>query len=195
MIPMTPNDTINRRQRFQQVVVGFFVLGLPGIVCAMPGGTMDGKPVAILRPILTGALAARAIEPDYLSVVQLAGDSMSASSESNQNSDFVTAIGQADLAQGVTACYRVADTVARAEIARQIQIFVEEIFTQRLQQHTNESTRQNVEITLKETARELLNGVRIISRTLEPESRTCSSTAVMLKRRIIPEAANKLNTP
>lgn len=108
-------------------------------------------------------------------------------------SDYLLAVGRGDLSSGPLVCERVADTVARAEVAKQIRVFIEETLTDRQRERSGQPFQQDIEIVLKETTSELLQDVQIVARTVDRPTNTCTSTAVMPKSRITQKMAPSPN--
>ena len=109
-------------------------------------------------------------------------------------SDYLLAVGRGDLTSGPLVCERVADTVARAAVAKQIRVFIEETLTHRQHERSGQPFEQDIEVVLKETTSELLQDVQIIARTVDTPANTCTSTAVMPKSRITQKMATSPNT-
>ena len=106
------------------------------------------------------------------------------------------ATGHGDLTQGALGCERVSDTVARMELAKQIRVLVKEHTIDRVREQTGKSVEQDIEIVIEELTRELLQDVKIVNRTVDKDSGTCYSTAVMPKMKIAPKSiSNFENSP
>lgn len=103
-------------------------------------------------------------------------------------SEFLLATGHGDLSKGGLICERVSDTVARMELAKQIRVLVKEHAMDRVREQTGKPFEQDIEIMREEITNELLQGVKIIHRTVDKDTGTCSSTAVMPKNRIVPQS-------
>jgi len=140
---------------------------------------------------LAGAVTAKAGTPREQEAPAAAPPSPSSSGTVTQDSksDYLLAIGRGDLTKGPLVCERVADTVARAALAKQIRVYVEETFTHRQHERSGQPFEQDIEVVIKETASELLQEVQIIDRTMNKTANTCTSTAMMPKSRITQKAA------
>lgn len=108
---------------------------------------------------------------------------------------YLVATGYGDLSKGATICQRVADTAARAELAKLIRVQIKEHATDRLRERTGHPLEQDVEVVREEMANELLQDVRIVDRQVDTVAGTCMSTAVMPNSRKLSEAAEKGQTP
>lgn len=92
---------------------------------------------------------------------------------------YLMATGYGDLSKGATICQRVADTAARAELAKLIRVQVKEHATDRLRERTGRPLEQDIEVIREEMANELLQDVRIVDRQVDMAAGRCMSTAVM----------------
>ena len=97
---------------------------------------------------------------------------------------YLIAIGRGVLAKGPLVCERVADTAARAELAKLIRVQIREHAVDRVRERTGQPLEQDIEIVREEMANELLSDVKIVDRSVNEGEGTCSSTAVMPKTRI-----------
>jgi len=105
-----------------------------------------------------------------------------------QRSDnpYLIATGFGDLAKGQLICQRVADTAARAELAKLIRVTIKEHATDRVREQTSGHVEQDVEVIREELVNEMLQDVKIVDRSVDRTARTCSSTAVMPDKRPMP---------
>ncbi len=103
---------------------------------------------------------------------------------------YLIATGHGVLAKGHLICQRVSETEARAELAKQIRVFVKEHAIDRVRERSGQPLEQDIEIVREEIANELLQDVKIIDRSIDEARGTCSSTAVMPKSRIAPKLGN-----
>ena len=94
--------------------------------------------------------------------------------------------GQGDMAKGPIICQRVSELSARTDLAKQIRILVKEHMVDRVRERTGREAEQDIELTREEIVQEYLQGVKIIDRQIDENSKTCSATAVMPKSQIQP---------
>jgi hypothetical protein len=92
--------------------------------------------------------------------------------------------GQGDMAKGPIICRRVSELSARTDLAKQIRILVKEHMVDRVRERTGREAEQDIELTREEIVQEYLQGVKIVDRRIDEESKTCSATAVMPKSQI-----------
>jgi hypothetical protein len=92
--------------------------------------------------------------------------------------------GQGDMAKGPIVCQRVSELSARTDLAKQIRVLVKEHMIDRLRERTGRDPEQDIEVTREEIVREYLQGVTIVDRLIDENTKTCSATAVMHKSRI-----------
>jgi hypothetical protein len=59
----------------------------------------------------------------------------------------------------------------------------------RIRERTGRETEQDIEVTREEIVQEYLQGVKIVDRLIDENSKTCSATAVMLKNQVQPKPA------
>ena len=97
--------------------------------------------------------------------------------------------GQGDMAKGPIICQRVSELSARTDLAKQIRILVKEHMVDRVRERTGREAEQDIELTREEIVQEYLQGVKIIDRQIDENSKTCSATAVMPKSQIQPNPA------
>ena len=97
--------------------------------------------------------------------------------------------GQGDMAKGPIICQRVSELSARTDLAKQIRILVKEHMVDRARERTGREAEQDIELTREEIVQEYLQGVKIIDRQIDENSKTCSATAVMPKNQIQPNPA------
>jgi len=95
---------------------------------------------------------------------------------------YLTGIGQGDMAKGSDVCRRVAELSARTEIAKQIRVLVKEHMVDRLRERNGREADQDIELTREEIVQEYLHGVMIVDRRIDDSTHTCSATAVMPKK-------------
>ncbi|MGH7411816.1 MAG: hypothetical protein ACREJ6_12250 [Candidatus Methylomirabilis sp.] len=99
---------------------------------------------------------------------------------------YLTATGHGDLTKGPLICQRVADTAARAELAKLIRVTIKEQAIHRARERTGKPFEQDIEVVREELVNELLQEVKIVDRKVDSSAGTCSSTAVMPRRNLIP---------
>jgi len=97
--------------------------------------------------------------------------------------------GQGDMAKGPIICQRVSELSARTDLAKQIRILVKEHMVDRVRERTGREAEQDIELTREEIVQEYLQGVKIVDRQIDEDSKTCSATAVMPKSQIQPKPA------
>jgi hypothetical protein len=97
--------------------------------------------------------------------------------------------GQGDMAKGPIICRRVSELSARSDLAKQIRILVKEHMIDRVRERTGREAEQDIELTREEIVQEYLQGVKIVDRQIDEDSKTCSATAVMPKSQIQPKPA------
>lgn len=98
--------------------------------------------------------------------------------------------GQGSMAKGPIICQRVSELSARTDLAKQIRILVKEHMVDRVRERTGREAEQDIELTREEVVQEYLQGVKIVDRKIDEESKTCSATAVMPKSQIQPNPAS-----
>ena len=94
--------------------------------------------------------------------------------------------GQGDMAKGPIICQRVSELSARTDLAKQIRVLVKEHMVDRVRERTGREAEQDIELTREEIVQEYLQGVKIVDRRIDEDSKTCSATAVMPKSQIQP---------
>ena len=92
--------------------------------------------------------------------------------------------GQGDLTKGKMVCQRVSELSARTDLAKQIRVMVKEHMVDRVRERTGREAEQDIELTREEIVQEYLQGVKIVDRQIDEDSKTCSATAVMPKSQI-----------
>lgn len=97
---------------------------------------------------------------------------------------FLIGQGQGDLSKGKLVCQRVSELAARADIAKQIRVQVKEHAIDRLRERTGREAEQDIEVVREEIVQEYLQGVTIIDRRIDDETKTCSAVAVMPKTKL-----------
>lgn len=110
-----------------------------------------------------------------------------------EEDQYLVATGYGNLGKGPLTCQRVADTAARAELAKLIRVYVEEHTVDRLRERSGSPAQQDIEVVREEWAGELLQDVKIIDRLTDQAAGMCSSTAVMPKPPIQKEASRGKN--
>ena len=109
---------------------------------------------------------------------------------SSYSSDqYLVGKGQGDMAKGPIICQRVSELSARADLAKQIRILVKEHMIDRVRERTGREAEQDIELTREEIVQEYLQGVKMIDRQIDEESKTCSATAIMPKNQVQPKPA------
>ena len=102
---------------------------------------------------------------------------------------YLVGKGQGDLNKGRMVCQRVSELSARTDLAKQIRVMVKEHMVDRIRERNGREAEQDVELTREEIVQEYLQGVKIVDRQIDEESKTCSATAVMPKSQIQPKSA------
>ena len=102
---------------------------------------------------------------------------------------YLVGKGQGDMAKGAIICQRVSELSARTDLAKQIRILVKEHMVDRVRERTGREAEQDIELTREEVVQEYLQGVKILDRRIDEDSKTCSATAVMPKSQIQPKPA------
>ena len=108
---------------------------------------------------------------------------------SYSSDQYLVGKGQGDMAKGRIICQRVSELSARTDLAKQIRILVKEHMVDRVRERIGGTAEQDVEVTREEIVQEYLQGVKIVDRQIDEDSKTCSATAVMLKNQIQPKPA------
>ena len=109
---------------------------------------------------------------------------------SYSSDQFLVGNGQGDMTKGPIVCQRVSELSARTDLAKQIRILVKEHMVDRVRERTGRETEQDIELTREEIVQEYLQGVKIVDRRIDEDSKTCSATAVMPKSQIQPNPAS-----
>ena len=102
---------------------------------------------------------------------------------------YLVGKGQGDMTKGQIVCQRVSELSARTDLAKQIRILVKEHMVDRARERTGREAEQDIELTREEIVQEYLQGVKIVDRQIDEDSKTCSATAVMPKSQIQPKPA------
>ncbi len=102
---------------------------------------------------------------------------------------YLVGKGQGDMAKGPIICQRVSELSARTDLAKQIRVLVKEHMVDRIRERTGREAEQDIELTREEIVQEYLQGVKIVDRRIDEDSKTCSATAVMPKSQIQPKPA------
>ena len=97
---------------------------------------------------------------------------------------YLIGTGQGDLSKGRLVCRRVSELAARAELAKQIRVWVKEHAVDRVRERTGAPVEQDIEVVREETVNELLQDVKIVDQRVDEAGGTCSSVAVMPKSRV-----------
>lgn len=100
-------------------------------------------------------------------------------SSSYDPDQFLIGQGQGDLSKGKLVCQRVSELAARADIAKQIRVQVKEHATDRLRERTGREPEQDIEVVREEIVQEYLQGVTIVDRRIDDDTKTCTAVAVM----------------
>ena len=108
---------------------------------------------------------------------------------SYSSDQYLVGKGQGDMTKGPIVCQRVSELSARTDLAKQIRILVKEHMVDRVRERTGREAEQDIELTREEIAQEYLQGVTIVDRQIDEDSKTCSATAVMPKSQIQPKPA------
>lgn len=108
---------------------------------------------------------------------------------SYSSDQYLVGKGQGNMAKGPIICQRVSELSARTDLAKQIRILVKEHMVDRVRERTGREAEQDIELTREEIVQEYLQGVKIVDRQIDEESKTCSATAIMPKNQIQPTAA------
>jgi len=97
---------------------------------------------------------------------------------------YLMGTGQGDLSKGRLVCKRVSELAARAELAKQIRVWVKEHAVDRVRERTGAPVEQDIEVVREETVTELLQDVKIVDHRVDETAGTCTSVAVMPKSRV-----------
>ncbi len=108
---------------------------------------------------------------------------------------FLIGQGQGNLSKGKLVCQRVSELAARADIAKQIRVLVKEHATDRVRERTGREAEQDIEVVREEIVQEYLQGVNIIDRRADEETKTCSATAVMPRNQLSPTVSLQSSPP
>ena len=108
---------------------------------------------------------------------------------SYSSDQYLVGKGQGGMAKGPLICRRVSELSARTDLAKQIRILVKEHMVDRVRERTGREAEQDIELTREEIVQEYLQGVKIVDRQIDEDSKTCSATAVMPKSQIQPKPA------
>ena len=108
---------------------------------------------------------------------------------SYSSDQYLVGKGQGDMTKGQIVCQRVSELSARTDLAKQIRILVKEHMVDRVHERAGRDAEQDVEVTREEIVQEYLQGVKIVDRQIDENSKTCSATAVMLKNQVQPKPA------
>jgi LPP20 lipoprotein len=107
---------------------------------------------------------------------------------------YLVGNGQGDMTKGQIVCQRVSELSARTDLAKQIRILVKEHMVDRVREGAGREAQQDIEVTREEIVQEYLQGVKIVDRRIDEDSKTCSATAVMPKSQIqLNPAPNRLD--
>jgi len=107
-----------------------------------------------------------------------------ASASPHPADQYLIGTGQGDLSKGRLVCRRVSELAARAELAKQIRVWVKEHAVDRVRERTGAPVEQDIEVVREETVNELLQDVKIVDQRVDEAGGTCSSVAVMPKSRV-----------
>ena len=99
---------------------------------------------------------------------------------------YLMGTGQGDLSKGRLVCRRVSELAARAELAKQIRVWVKEHAVDHVRERTGAPVEQDIEVVREETVNELLQDVKIVDHRVDEAAGTCTSVAVMPKSRVTP---------
>ena len=102
---------------------------------------------------------------------------------------YLVGTGQGDLSKGHLVCRRVSELAARAEVAKQIRVWVKEHAVDRVRERTGAPVEQDIEVVREETVNELLQDVKIVDQRVDEAGGTCTSVAVMPKSHVTPQPA------
>ena len=108
---------------------------------------------------------------------------------SYSSNQYLVGNGQGDMTKGPIICQRVSELSARTDLAKQIRILVKEHMVDRVRERTGREAEQDIELTREEIVQEYLQGVKIVDRRIDEDSKTCSATAIMPKSQIQPNPA------
>lgn len=108
---------------------------------------------------------------------------------SYSSDQYLVGKGQGDMAKGPIICRRVSELSARTDLAKQIRVMVKEHMVDRIRERTGREAEQDIELTREEIVQEYLQGVKIVDRQIDEESKTCSATAIMPKNQVQPKPA------
>jgi len=104
----------------------------------------------------------------------------------SSDNEYIRATGYGDLSKGLYLCQHSADLAARVELSKLVGVRVKETSVDRIRERTGKAAEQDIEVVREGTINEVLREVRIIDRSANKEAGTCSSTAVIPKRNLLP---------
>lgn len=125
--------------------------------------------------------AAQAEAAESGGVVRLTGETSQGLYPSDQ---YWIGTGQGDLHKGHVVCQRVAESAARADLAKQIRVLIKEHLVDRTRERTGKEVDQQIELTREEIVQEYLQDVKIVDRRIDAEQKTCTATAVMSRNQV-----------
>ena len=128
------------------------------------------------------------VSPSHKSHATPSSDGINPSAKLPSGEEVLTGHGQGDLQKGRLVCQRVSELAARTDLAKQIRVLVKEHATDRVRERTGREPEQDIEVIREEIVQEYLQGVKIVDRRVDEEMKTCSASAVMSKRLILPHA-------
>ena len=104
--------------------------------------------------------------------------------------EYIRATGYGALAKGLYLCQHSADLAARVELSKLARVHVTEKSVDRIRERTGKDAEQDIEVVREGLVNEVLSDVRIVDRNVDKEAGTCSSTAVIPKRNLLPTSSN-----
>lgn len=104
--------------------------------------------------------------------------------------EYIRVTGYGALARGIYLCQHSADLAARVELSKLIRVQVTEKSVDRIRERTGKDVEQDIEVVREGLVNEVLSDVRIVDRNVDKEAGTCSSTAVIPKRILLPTSSN-----
>lgn len=102
--------------------------------------------------------------------------------DSNYPSDqYRVGMGYGDLTKGRMACERLSETAARADLAKQLRVWVHIMTKDRVRERLGAAVEQDVEVVRRETVDEVLYNAHIVSYAEDERSGLCRTVVVMPK--------------
>ena len=175
------------RSRIRQVIVTLSVAGCSGLL-AIHVGAGDSGDVRMHAEQSFDQLKQHTGQQDSSKAPSVLRHKVE-DRNSYSGDHYLIGKGQGDMAKGPIICQRVSELSARTDLAKQIRVLVKEHMVDRVRERTGREAEQDIELTREEIVQEYLQGVKIVDRQIDEDSKTCSATAVMPKDQIQPKPA------